>query len=116
MFSLSPAGRHNLEAICVELERAARHYPPLYHQQLKPWSVKGEVSITERQWAAFIENEGLSDDSWCEWHGPFEDFLGIWYGSPEGIDTFRDLSDSLRVVLRREDFSGCRFIRSASGL
>ncbi len=105
MFSLSPAGRHNLEAICVELERAARQHPPLFHQQLKPWSVKGEVRITEPQWAAFIENEGLSEDAWCEWHGPFDDFLGIWYGCPDGMETFCNLSESIKVILNREDFS-----------
>lgn len=108
MFSLSPAGRHNLESICVELERAARHYPPLYHQQLKPWSVKGEVRITEPQWEAFIEHEGdgLSNETWCDWHGPFDDNLGIWHGSPDGFDEFCDLSESLAMVLCREDFSG----------
>ncbi|MEZ5945163.1 MAG: hypothetical protein R3C18_27635 [Planctomycetaceae bacterium] len=107
MFSLSPAGRQNLEAICVELERAARQHPPLYHQQLKPWSANGEVRITEQQWVAFIENEGngLSEEVWCDWHGPFDDYLGIWFGSPDGIDEFCDLIESVAMVLRREDFS-----------
>jgi hypothetical protein len=107
MFSLSPAGRHNLEAICVELERAARQHPALFHQQLKPWSVKGEVRITEPQWEAFIENEGqcLSEEVWCDWDGPFDDYLGIWHGSPDGLEEFCNLAESLGMVLCREDFS-----------
>ena len=94
-----------MEAICVELERAARQYPPLFHQQLKPWSAKGEIRITEPQWAAFVENEGLSEDAWCDWHGPFDDFLGIWYGNPDEMEVFYNLSESIRVILQREDFS-----------
>lgn len=113
-FSLTEAGRENLEAILAEFERAARSYPPLYHQRMIPWSIDGEVEINDAQWETFInaESNSLDDSEWWEWDGPHSakpgmnsTYLGMWYGNPEGLQEFINLVESAMIILEREDFS-----------
>ena len=111
---LTKTGRENLEAILAEFERAGRHYPPLYHEQLIAWSERGEVRLSDAQWQAFIDAESndLDDSEWSEWSGPHPaypgfsgTYLGRWYGDPDGMPEFFNLVESLTEVLKREDFS-----------
>lgn len=114
MFTLTESGRANLNAILEEFLRANRHYGPLYHLRLIPWSEDGEVSVSESQWEAFINSHTASpdDEDWWEWDGPHTAkpgfsylSLGMWTGDPDGLQEFTDLANALVNVLSRENFS-----------
>ncbi|QGJ68644.1 Hypothetical protein PBC10988_3050 [Planctomycetales bacterium 10988] len=119
--SISKAGRHNLNAICQEFERCSRNYLPLFHQRMVPWSELGQVGITPSQWQAFrrTEDERLSDDVWWQWDEPHSgnEHLGQWFGDPDGMEEFSDLSESVAMVLSREaiDFDPLDFDVEISG-
>ena len=89
---LTKTGRENLEAILAEFERAGRHYPPLYHEQLIAWSERGEVRLSDAQWQAFIDDGGYRRpelwmaDGWAtvqaqRWEAP-----DYWHLGPDCMD------------------------------
>ena len=107
IISISKAGRRSLKDICREFERCSRSYPALYHQRMVPWSETGRVGISLSQWEAFrtVCSEQLNADTWWQWDEPsFDcDYLGKWFGDGEGLDEFANLSESVAMVLSRED-------------
>ena len=114
MFSLSEAGKHNLEAIVHEFQRASQWYGPLYHERLVPWGGFSPATVSDDEWDKFIELESdrLPDNEWWEWEGPSArspgwdaSFLERWFGNPEGKDSFLNLVESTLTVLEGEDLS-----------
>lgn len=130
--SLEVAVRRSLEKLKQEFERAADRYRPLYHEQLihpvflpeHPLAAKDESpeeaeQLSTKEWKAFIAAHTPSPDGkWQEWHGPIFDesyeWLGRFFGDPEGLHEFKQLAESLFLVLRKidssakgEGFEGC---------
>lgn len=114
MFTLTEAGRENLEAIHSEFLRAAGSYSPLYHERLIPWSEHASPFMSDAQWQAFIDAESanVAGDDWWEWDGPYSAepgfsgwCLGRWFGHPDGMQEFINLVDSATTVLQSEEFS-----------
>lgn len=105
--SLSKAGCRNLKDICREFDRCSRSYPALYHQRMVPWSEKGRGGISLPQWEAFRQaaSAQLDDDVWSHWDEPSaeDDYLCLWSGDGEGLAEFVDLSESVAMVLSREN-------------
>ncbi len=112
MFELSPAGRHNLEAILAEFERAARRYGPLNHERFQNESGFGNDLVTESGWMAFAVYavRPLLTDEEDLLHcfrtpGWPDSSLGHYFGDHAGHPIFSLLTEDLLTVLNREDFS-----------
>lgn len=109
---LGAATRSALKALRREFRRCSNWYPPLYHEKFLPWSEAGTVDISESQWSTFeTANESIHPaDEWAKWSGIHRSlegsdspFLGRWAGSPEGIEEFVNLADSVCIALADED-------------
>jgi hypothetical protein len=110
MFTLSPAGRHNLEAILFEFERAAKRHGSLNHERYARCTEEGDNAVSEDEWNEFIKHatEHLPDDEWFEWEflempGWNDLAIARWFGDPAGQRKFCSLVESLLAVLNHED-------------
>jgi hypothetical protein len=112
MFTLSPAGRHNLEAILFEFERAARRFGGLYHERFENEDDFGNALATSQEWFAFIAYSALPirTDEESQWHyfrmpGWPTSIVGRYFGDLTGSPIFALLVEDLLTILNREDLS-----------
>jgi len=108
-FELSESGRTQLETISRRCEEYAQTYDTLRYQRLVPWSGRGHVRTSEAHWEAFLaaQDESAFEHDWFRWDGPhrcmFGLWLGMWLGSPDGLDEFGELCGAIAKVLQTED-------------
>jgi len=85
-------------------------YLPLYHEKLFPWAEENRKAITDDGWASFMSAnpEPMGDNGWWMWDGPHPnrhwdtgDFLGRYFGCPDGFDRFQSLAETACDVLSR---------------
>ena len=94
--------RAALEALRREFDRAASRYPGLFYEGFAPpdssW-ISGEP-WTE-MWQAFITANASQDpDSWEQWHiATTANGCSRFCGDGSGVETFKQLADSLNRVL-----------------
>jgi len=94
--------RPALEALRLEFLRASSMYPPLYHQRLV--DLYDANAETVDAWRAFAATNTSKD--WQVWHGPVfgEDaWFGRFCGNEAGLTEFKQLADSLYLVIRQID-------------
>jgi hypothetical protein len=103
---MDAALRTALESLQKEFQRAALAYPAIYHQMLLV--DPGSREMTSESWWAFARaNTPAKDGGWQEWHGPVEgkvlDWFGRFYGGAAGLTEFKQLAQSLYLVIQQMD-------------
>lgn len=103
---MNAAIKSALEALRQEFVRASYIYRPLYHQLL--FVDAGIHTMTCESWIAFAAaNDAPAAGEWQSWHGPVEgrdyDWFGRFSGDPTGLAEFKQLAESLHLVVRQID-------------
>jgi hypothetical protein len=94
--------RSEMERLQHYFERAADHFPGLYHQLL--WTAG---AMNERKWFGFINANRTVDCPWEEWE-VFPDFEGCcrFHGNKAGMEEFRRLANSGMLLLQARQGPG----------
>ena len=91
----SLAKRGTLELIQDEFHRLAVTYPPLYHERFY-----SPLEVSREGWDAFAVAQADPSGKWEKWYCAHTgNWLGRFYGAPDGMDEIERLSESLSVIL-----------------